>query len=860
AFVLNGTGTDLSFGQAGADQALAGETRIAARGTENGGLLTIEAAQIENPRLNADASGIWGQGRTDLNAGLRADNLSFVGAGFGGALDASARIRDTARGRSFDLTGTGRDLRLGNAQADGALAGETRVNAQVIQSGNRFVIEELQAENPQITLSGEGVLGGGQTRFDAQLASRRDLAFLGPGFGGSAQATAVLRDQDGALQFQIDGTGHDIAVGVAQLDAALSGQTTLAVNGHRQADGLIRLDSARAANGPLSATASGVYGAGRTDIVAELSAGNLGFVSDQLGGSVNATARLTDQAGGMRVTAQGTANGLRIGNDRADRLLAGQTRAEMAALIGPNGFVLERLDARNPQLQIIADGDPARGLNVDGRLADLSPLLDGVTGPAQAVGTIRQEDAGTRMDIAVTAPGGTRAQISGLLAGAATDLRMSGVSDAAVVNPMLRTRSVEGPASFDLRMQGEPGLDSLTGEVRLINGRLSEPRMGMTVNDLDLAAQLARGLIDINAGGNLSAGGAFGVTGSIDLRPASPVLDLRARLNRAVLRDPNLYELTADGVVSVTGVAADGPLVSGTINILEAEFRIPSTGLGGVQAIPDIVHVNDNWQIAATRAKAGLEPYGSLAAQAASLAGPAAVPPPNPARFDLTINAPNQIFIRGRGVDAELGGSTRLTGDARNPIPIGHLSLIRGRVDLLGKRFDLTEGLVELQGNLVPVIRLVAVHTESDISTSIIIDGEVSDPDITFESDPELPQEEVLSYLLFGRGLDQITALQALQLANGLAVLAGQGGIGVIGNIREAAGLDDLDLTMDDEGNVSIRAGRYLTRDVYTDVELEDSGRTRVNINLDLTNSLTARASADNEGDSSLGLHYERDY
>lgn len=70
--------------------------------------------------------------------------------------------------------------------------------------------------------------------------------------------------------------------------------------------------------------------------------------------------------------------------------------------------------------------------------------------------------------------------------------------------------------------------------------------------------------------------------------------------------------------------------------------------------------------------------------------------PANPARFDLTINAPNQIFVRGRGVDAELGGDMRLTG-TRVPIPIGHLELIRGRVDLLGKRFDLAEGLIELQ-------------------------------------------------------------------------------------------------------------------------------------------------------------------
>ncbi|WBU59986.1 translocation/assembly module TamB domain-containing protein [Paracoccus albus] len=857
AFSVTGTATDLALRQAGEDRALQGETRFVANGSLNEGVVTLDSAQIDNPQLSANASGVYGPDQTELTARLDASDLSFIGGGVGGAANASAEITDTDDGRVFDVTGSAQDLTIGNAQADAALAGETRLAVRAIQNGSRYEIEQLQAENPQIEVSGQGVLGGGQTRFEGNAGSD-DLSFLGQGFGGAVNADATLQTRGGVVEFDISGTGSNIAVGVAQLDAALAGNTSFSATG--QQDGaLIRLDQATASNDQLNANATGVYGAGQTDITAELSVPSVGFAGGY-SGSLNSNARILDVAEGRRITADAVANGLGIGNERVDGLLAGQTVADVALLQTEGGIIVERLNARNPNLQVIADGNPAQGLNVDARLSDLSSVLPGIDGPAQAVGTVQQTEAGTQMDIAVTAPGGTRAQLVGQLAGDATDLRMSGVSDAAAANPFLRTRSVEGPVSFDLRMQGPPDLNSITGNVSMPSGRLAEPRIGLTVDDLRLDAQLERGLIDLDVAGNINAGGSLAVDGAVDLRSGSPVLDLRARLNRAVIRDPNLYELVADGTVSVTGVAADGPLVSGTINIIEAEFRIPSTGLGGAQDIPDIVHVNDNWRIAATRAKAGIEPYGSLAAQAAELSGPAAVPPANPARFDLTINAPNQIFVRGRGVDAELGGSTRLTGDARNPIPIGHLSLIRGRVDLLGKRFDLTEGLVELQGSMIPVIRLVATHTEDDITIRIIIDGEVRDPDITFESDPSLPEEEVLSYLLFGQGLDQISPLQAAQLANALAVLAGQGGIGVVGNIREATGLDDLDMTVDDDGSVAVRAGKYLSRNVYTDVELDDAGKTQINLNLDVTDSLTARGSVDSEGDSTLGLYYERDY
>ncbi|MBA4491025.1 translocation/assembly module TamB domain-containing protein [Paracoccus sp. S1E-3] len=858
-FTLTGTATDLALNQAGPDRALKGETRIQAQGSQKDGLITVDEAQIDHPQLTANASGTWGTGQTDLDATLRAGDLAFLGRGFGGALDAQIKVADGTDGRSFDMTGTAQALRVGNAQADAALSGETRLAVQAVQEGGRFTITRMQAENPQVQVDGKGVIGGGQTDFEAQAVSR-NLAFLGAGYSGSVQAGVKLRDQGGLTHFDVTGTGTDISAGSAQLNSALRGDTTFVARGTR-AGALIRLEEARAQNGQITATAAGTYGAGQTDLRAQLETANLGFVTSNLRGTLTGQAQVVDLPDGQRrITAEGSANGLAIGNSRVDGLLGGQTRFQLAAVQGPQGFRLERLDARNPQVQVLPDGNPAEALNIDARLANLSVLVPGLDGPAQATGTLRQAEGRNDLDIAITAPGGTRAQLSGSLAGEATDLRVSGVSDTAVVNPLLRTRSIEGPASFDLRMQGTPGLEAISGTVNLTDNRLAEPRLGLSVEDLNLIARFDRGVIRLDVDGDVSAGGGLAVNGSVDLRTGSPVLDLTARLNNAVLRDPALYELTAAGTVSITGRATDGPLVSGTVNILEAEFRIPSSGLGGAQAIPPIIHVGDDWKAAATRAKAGLEPYGSAAAQAAGLAGPAATPPANPARFDLTINAPNQIFVRGRGVDAELGGDLRLTGDARTPVPIGHLSLIRGRVDLLGKRFDLVEGLIEMQGSLVPVLRLVAIHTQSDISIRIVIDGDLREPDITFESDPELPEEEVLSYLLFGRGLDQISPLQAAQLANALAVLAGRGGIGIIGNIREATGLDDLDMTINDDGSVAVRAGKYLTRNVYTDVEVDDEGKSRINLNLDVTEAMTVRGSVGSDGDTTLGVAFEKDY
>ncbi len=68
------------------------------------------------------------------------------------------------------------------------------------------------------------------------------------------------------------------------------------------------------------------------------------------------------------------------------------------------------------------------------------------------------------------------------------------------------------------------------------------------------------------------------------------------------------------------------------------------------------------------------------------------------------------------------------------------------------------------------------------------MEGPADDPVVSFTSAPELPQEEVLARLLFGRSLDKISPLQAAQLANAVAVLAGRGGVGIVGNLRRKPG------------------------------------------------------------------------
>jgi len=259
--------------------------------------------------------------------------------------------------------------------------------------------------------------------------------------------------------------------------------------------------------------------------------------------------------------------------------------------------------------------------------------------------------------------------------------------------------------------------------------------------------------------------------------------------------DPALYRTVLNGALTVNGPLQGGARIAGQINVGETQVTVPSTGLGGFTIVPEIAHIGASNAVRQTQGKAGLIKETETEGGAAGPAFP----------LDVTISAPARIFVRGRGLDAELGGQLRLTGTTANIVSAGRFELIRGRLDILEKRFTLDEGSVQLQGNFDPFLRFVAT-TRTDAGTaSVIIEGAASEPEVRFQSSPEAPQDEVLAQIFFGRDATQLSAFQALQLANAVATLAGGGDGGVVSQLRRSFDLDDLDVTTDAEGNTALR-------------------------------------------------------
>jgi translocation and assembly module TamB len=57
-----------------------------------------------------------------------------------------------------------------------------------------------------------------------------------------------------------------------------------------------------------------------------------------------------------------------------------------------------------------------------------------------------------------------------------------------------------------------------------------------------------------------------------------------------------------------------------------------------------------------------------------------------------------------------------------------------------------------------------------------------------------------------------------------------------------------------------VTAGKYLSQNLYTEVEVDQNGQSNISLNLDVTENLTVRGRVGSEGETGLGLFYERDY
>lgn len=427
------------------------------------------------------------------------------------------------------------------------------------------------------------------------------------------------------------------------------------------------------------------------------------------------------------------------------------------------------------------------------------------------------------------------------------DLKFSGSIPFSILAGQLAAQGfvLEGTGNVDVAVRGNAASPAITGTLATSGSRFIDVRRNLAINALTANIALDGKTARLSGvSGSLSGGGTVTVDGTVGIEPASGFpADLTIRLAQASYADGTLFAVTADGTLTFKGPVMSGPTLGGDIALTKASITVPAKLPTSLRSV-DIRHRNA--PAAVLRQMEEIRPKQASGSS-------------NPIKLELKVRAPNGIFVRGRGIDAELGGELTVAGTAIEPQVSGGFEMRRGRIIILTKRLDFTEGDITFGGGLIPVLNMSADTTSGSTTITVGVTGMADDPTIAFTSSPSLPQDEVMAQLIFGQSMSRLSPLQIAQLADAVSQLAGGGSTSLLQTLRSNLGVDDLDVNTDAAGQTTVSVGRYINNRTYLQVEQGGEGGAQATINLDVGRGVKLKAGAGTEG-GKAGIFYEKEY
>ena len=403
---------------------------------------------------------------------------------------------------------------------------------------------------------------------------------------------------------------------------------------------------------------------------------------------------------------------------------------------------------------------------------------------------------------------------------------------------------VRGPVTIVADAGGRLGDPTLTGTITARGARVEQATLGAVVDNASLDARFTASRLELTKfSGNAGKGGTISGSGTVGLSAAEGFpMDIRADLKNAALLNRDDLVAAATGPVRI---ATDqfGGVVSGKLVIDKATFRVGRASAAEV-AVLDVTERNT--QTLGRRAIVYAKPTRWL--------------------LNVQAKADRRLFVSGLGLEAEWSGDLTIKGGATTPEIFGRVQVVRGDYEFAGKRFALTRGDIRFLGGYPPdpIVDVVAENSQSALTAQLAITGTALRPNIKFSSVPALPEDEVLSRVLFGDSVTNLSAPEALQLAAALNGLRGGGkGFNPVNSLRKGLGIDRLRILSADPTTgrkTTFAAGQYIGRSVYVELATDAQGYSATNIELTLTRSLSILSQVATLGGTSVSLKWKRDY
>jgi len=398
-----------------------------------------------------------------------------------------------------------------------------------------------------------------------------------------------------------------------------------------------------------------------------------------------------------------------------------------------------------------------------------------------------------------------------------------------------------GPAAIGADIGGTWSNPVVHGSLRAQNARLESSITGTVLENL-VAQGSFQGpkLVFSRLAGQTPGGGSLEGSGTVTFSEGRILFDLAFNASNAKLLNRDDVSATVTGPLKVKSNGSGGT-ISGNLRLNSGRFTLGQAS--SAAAVPQLNVKHTGLDEADVIEPEQLHPW----------------------RLDFDVAGGN-LQVRGLGIRSTWTTDLHIGGFADSPAFTGRADLVRGNYEFAGRTFRLERGIIRFQGENPPnpLLDIRARAQVQGLDATVFVQGTGLKPEIRFASNPPLPQDELLSRILFGTSITNLSAPEAIQLASAVAALnSGTGSLDPINALRRAVGLDRLRILPADIATgqrTAVAAGKYIGRKLYVEVITDGHAYSATRVEYEITRWLSVLSTVSTIGRAQASVRISKDY
>jgi autotransporter translocation and assembly factor TamB len=433
-------------------------------------------------------------------------------------------------------------------------------------------------------------------------------------------------------------------------------------------------------------------------------------------------------------------------------------------------------------------------------------------------------------------------------------------------------READGLLLLNLTVGGRLTQPVATGFVKIQRAAGMIIPTGVKIEDLELGTEFSSQSLRIDQMHMSSGAGTIDAHGQLTMENYKPGnIEMAIHMvNWPAIRNQQ-YRATANGQIKVGGTAV-APVITGNVEILDALLRPdlafltsgpppPDTTIHLVSTTvpaspPNLIPINPSCPPSpkiVVLPSTKLKPVGKSVNNQPELS------------VDMMVHLRRDIWVKQENGSAELTGDVHVVKAASEPLRlIGEVETVRGWLNVMDKQFKVTKAKIAFTGGVPidPGLDITADYQAQQYLVHVIVGGTANKPTLTFKSEPDLEQADILSVLLFGKPTSQLSGGERTDLKTRASEVAtGFAASQVSHQVSQALGLEEMDIELRQTGR-GVGIGSYLGQNTYATFsqDFSQQGGQRVDLEHYLTRHIEVDTDTTARGDRGADVFWSTNY